>query len=110
MSKFTNKQIFEIYNTMGVSDPKFFNEKKIVNLFKLLNIEPQFDDAGKRILTPYEILGVLPQIVDNKEKPIVFAIKHKVSKIGKYDGQIKDFFYKKQKVKETNISSTSFLF
>ena len=100
MSKFTNKQIFEIYNTMGVSDPKFFNEKKIVNLFKLLNIEPQFDDAGKRILTPYEILGVLPQIVDNKEKPIVFAIKHKVSKIGRYEGQIKDFFYKKQKVKE----------
>ena len=107
MVKFTKEQLLKLYKIMGLKDPKFFNEKEIVNLYKLLKIEPQKNEDGTRVLTPYEILGVLPVFKNGKERPIVFAIKHRALKIGKYEGQITKFIYAKSKVKEEkNILQT----
>ena len=100
MENFTASGLIQLYKKMGLRDPKFYNGKNVVNLFKVLKIEPEFDEKGKRILTPYEILGVLPKFEDNAEKPIVFAIKNKTSKIGKYEGTLTSFVYKKQRIKE----------
>lgn len=100
MVNFTNEQIIEIFKMMGLNSPVFLDGKNIVNLYKLLNIVPQKNEDGSRILTPYEHLGVLPVFKDGKEVPIVFAIKNKVSKIGKYEGEVTKFIYKTSKVKE----------
>ena len=100
MSKFTSEKLAEFYKRIGLSKAEFFDGKKPVNLFKILKINPKTDDNGNRIKTPYEMLGVFPCFVNGKERPIVFAIKNRVLGIGKYEGEIKDFVYKKQKVKE----------
>lgn len=100
MRKFTNEQILKLYKIMGLKEPKFFNEKEIINLYKLLKIEPKKNLDGSRVLTPYEILGVLPVFENGEEKPIVFSIKHRAEKIGKYEGKITKFVYEKSKIKE----------
>lgn len=100
MGKFSNGGLVELYKKIGLRDPKFFNGKSVVNLFKILGVEPEMKEDGTRLLTPYEILGVLPKFSHGEEKPIVFAIKNRAVKIGKYEGQITSFIYKKQKVKE----------
>ena len=107
MNKLTNKQIILLYKKMGISSPKFLDDKNVVNLFKILKIEPQYDQAGNRLKTPYEILGVLPKFKNNKEVPIIFAIKKRISKIGNYQGKTTKFVYKYNKVKEEkNILQT----
>lgn len=100
MSKFTSEKLAEFYKRVGLSKAEFFDGKKPVNLFKILKINPKTDANGNRIKTPYEMLGVFPCFVNGVERPIVFAIKNRVLGIGKYEGEIKDFVYKKQKVKE----------
>lgn len=100
MGKFTTEKIAEFYKRVGLSNPEFFDGKKIVNLFKILKVNPQTDEDGNRIKTPYEMLGVFPKFVNGVEVPIVFAIKNRVLGIGRYEGEIKDFVYKNQKVKE----------
>lgn len=100
MDKFTKNHIVELYKKMGLRDPKFFNGVNPVNLFKVLGVEPQIKEDGTRLLTPYEVLGVLPKFDNGVEKPIVFAIKNRIKKIGKYEGQITQFIYKKSKIKE----------
>ena len=100
MDKLTNNHIVELYKKMGLKDPKFFNGVNAVNLFKILDVEPQIKEDGTRLLTPYEVLGVLPKFENGEEKPIVFAIKNRIKRIGKYEGQIVDFVYKKSKIKE----------
>ena len=100
MGKFSNGGLVELYKKIGLRDPKFFNGKSVVNLFKILGVEPVIKEDGTRLLTPYEILGVLPKFSHGEEKPIVFAIKNRATKIGKYEGQITSFIYKKQKIKE----------
>ncbi len=100
MEKFSTEQIFELYRFMGLDDPKFFDDANVVNLFRILNIEPKFNEDGSLKKTPYELLGVLPIFEDNQEKPIVFAIKNRTEKIGKYEGEELNFIYKKSKIKE----------
>ena len=100
MDKFSTKQIIELYQMMGLKDPKFLSEKNVENLFKILKIEPIFNEDGIRQLTPYELLGVLPVFEKGKEKPIVFAIKNKAEKIGKLEGMGTSFIYQKSKIKE----------
>ena len=100
MGKFTNEKLAEFYRRVGLSKAKFFDGKNPVNLFKILKINPKTDANGNRIKTPYEMLGVFPNFVNGEERPIVFAIKNRVLGIGKYEGEIKDFVYKKQKVTE----------
>ena len=68
MDKFSTKQIIELYQMMGLKDPKFLSEKNVENLFKILKIEPIFNEDGIRQLTPYELLGVLPVFEKGKEK------------------------------------------
>lgn len=100
MGKFANKGLIELYKKIGLNDPKFFSGKSVVNLFRILQAEPEIKEDGTRLLTPYEVLGVLPKFENGVEKPIVFAIKNRVSRIGKYEGQITNFVYKKPKIKE----------
>lgn len=100
MSKFTNDKIAEFYKRVGLSKAKFFDGKNPVNLFKILKFDPQTDSNGERVKTPYEMLGVFPHFVNGEEVPIVFAIKNRVLGIGKYQGEVKNFVYKKQKEKE----------
>lgn len=100
MDKFTREQIIEFYQSMGLSGPDFLSGGKIVNLYKLLEIVPEKNSNGDRLKTPYEILGVPPKFENGKEKPIVFAIKHKTIRIGKYEGRIVDFVYKRPKIVE----------
>ena len=100
MDKFSTKQIIELYQMMGLKDPEFLTEKNVENLFKILRIEPIFKEDGTRQLTPYELLGVLPVFEKGKEKPIVFAIKNKVEKIGRLEGLGTTFIYQKSKIKE----------
>ncbi len=100
MGRFTTEKIAEFYKRVGLSKAEFFDGKKPVNLFKILQAVPEVDAEGNRIKTPYELLGVFPNFKDGVEKPIVFAIKNRIFKIGNYEGAIKDFVYKKQKIKE----------
>ena len=58
MEKFTANGLIHLYKKMGLKDPKFFDEKNVVNLYKILGIEPCLNENGIRILTPYEILRV----------------------------------------------------
>ncbi len=100
MGKFTSEKIAEFYKRIGLSKAEFFDGKNPVNLFKILKINPKTDSKGARVKTPYEIIGVFPNFVNGVEKPIVFAIKNRVLGIGKYEGEINDFVYKKQKIKQ----------
>lgn len=91
----------DFYNKLGVSSEQFFVGEKIVNIFDFLNIKPQVDDEGNRKLTPYEILGILPNIQNGVEKPIIFFIKTKFKGIKlvkpKFDF---NFFYSKDSNKK----------
>ena len=40
MGKFSNGGLVELYKKIGLRDPKFFNGKSVVNLFKILGVEP----------------------------------------------------------------------
>ena len=84
MENFTNEQvklIAEFYESMGVSSVDYLVGSEIKNIFDFLSIKPDVDENGNRKLTPYELLGVLPNIVDKKERPIVFFIKNKLKNI-----------------------------
>lgn len=100
MEKFAAGGLIQLYKKMGLKDPKFFDGKNVVNLYQILGIEPNLNEDGNRVLTPYEILRVFPKFEGGEEKPIVFAIKNRARKIGKYDGQTSTFIYKRQKIKE----------
>ena len=58
MGKFTSEKIAEFYKRVGLSKAEFFDSKKPVNLFKILKVDPEIDENGNRVKTPYEILGV----------------------------------------------------
>ena len=96
-------EILKFYKTIGLNKSDFFKADNILGLYQILGIKPEFDENGNRRLTPYEILGVPPIIVNGKEVPIVFAIKNKskkVKRIGKVEGPVVDFVYKNKKVQE----------
>ena len=80
MEDITNENIevfADFYKQLGVDPERFFNGQNIINIFDFLNICPNVDSEGNRQLTPYEILGVLPNIKEGEEKPIIFFIKNK---------------------------------
>lgn len=84
MENLTNEQIIDIinfYNQCGIAEEIYLSKDGALDLFTLLKIKPEFDDEGNRILTPYELLEVVPKFRGREEVPIVFAIKHKVSKV-----------------------------
>lgn len=102
MKNFSDDEIKEFLRIIGVTDLTQKNKK--LNIFTILQISPEIDSDGKRILTPYEILGVPPKFRDGFEVPIIFAIKNKVKKIGKYSGSEKIFYYSKSNsIKKKNI-------
>ena len=78
MENFTNEQLESLiafYKQLGISADKFFVDGKIKSIFEVLQIKPDVCEDGSRKLTPYEILGLMPNIQDGKEKPIVFFVK-----------------------------------
>ncbi len=102
MSKVTEKQVEEFLDELGVDKTKEFGKSK--NLYKILGIVPEVDDEGNRLATVYEILGTPPQLRNGKEVPIVFAIKNRVKKLGRYQGSERLFFYAHQN-KNKEVSS-----
>ncbi len=101
MENFTNEQIkaaAKFYEEMGVSIGDYISGGKIKDIFNFLQIKPQVDDDGNRKLTPYEILGLLPNVENGKEKPIVFVVKNKFRAIRPFRSQVvASFDYKKSK-------------
>ena len=86
MANLTNEQIVDIinfYKSCGISEDMYLSRNGVLDLFTLLGISPEFDEDGKRLPTVYEQLSIPPNFRDGEEVPIVFAIKHKVSKINK---------------------------
>lgn len=106
MEEFSEEQIskmLKFYQDIGLSTNDFLKVDNVLDIYRILGIVPEFDENGNRKLTPYEILGVPPIIVNGREIPIVFAIKNKTKrtkKIGKTDGDLVSFVYKNKKVKD----------
>lgn len=100
MSVNSSSMFEEFYKALGIQPSQVVVGGEIRNIFKLLSFEPKFDASGQRVLTPYEILGVPPQIENGKERPIVFAIKNRVRKVGKYEGEQLNFVFKPGRVRE----------
>lgn len=104
MESLTNEQIIEIidfYELCGISEDMYLSSNGVLDLFTLLGICPEYDDNGNRLPTVYEQLSIAPKFVNGKEVPIVFAIKHRASKINK-NQEFKDtkFTYLADKTKE----------
>lgn len=106
MENFTNEQLQEFvrfYEKMGVSSTDFFVGDQVKNIFDFLGIKPEVDENGHRKLTPYELLGILPNFDDGVEKPIVFFVKNKVKNIKLVKiNSIGDFVFSKEKNKDEN--------
>ena len=86
MENLTNEQIVDIinfYKMCGISEDMYLSRNGVLDLFSLIGIAPEFDEQGNRVPTVYEQLSIAPVFRDKKEVPIVFAIKHRVSKIHK---------------------------
>lgn len=84
MENLTNEQIIDIinfYGKCGITEETYLSKDGALDLFTLLKIEPQFDEDGNRILTPYEELEIVPKFEGGVEVPIVFAIKNRVKKV-----------------------------
>lgn len=104
MESLTNEQIIEIidfYELCGISEDMYLSSNGVLDLFTLLGIRPEYDDNGNRLPTVYEQLSIAPKFVNGKEVPIVFAIKHKTTKVNK-NHEFKDtkFTYSASKAKE----------
>lgn len=97
MAKISEKDVNKFLDYIGISKS---SKNKEQNLYKILGIIPEVDDEGNRLPTPYEILQTPPQFRDGKEVPIIFAIKNRAKKIGKYLGSEKLFYYINKKVKD----------
>ncbi len=93
MAKVTDLDVERFFKILGVKEAE--GKGKSANLYQILGCLPETDENGNRLKTPYELLGVPPQFRDGKEVPIVFAIKNRAKKIGKYSGEITEFFYSK---------------
>lgn len=97
MENLTNEQIIDIinfYKFCGISEDMYLSCEGVLDLFTLLGIKPEYDESGERIPTVYEQIGIAPIFRDKKEVPIVFAIKHKVSKIHKQALETSSFTFK----------------
>lgn len=86
MENLTNEQIVDIinfYKSCGISEDMYLSSNGVLDLFTLLGISPEYDEFGNREPTVYEQLSIAPIFREGKEVPIVFAMKHKVSKVSK---------------------------
>jgi hypothetical protein len=84
MENLTNEQIIDIiefYKLCGIADETYLSKDGALDLFTLLKFKPEFDDDGNRVLTPYELLEIIPKVENGEEVPIVFAIKNRVKKV-----------------------------
>lgn len=91
MTKVTEADVDKFFRILGVKANGQGERPK--NLYQVLGCLPEVDENGNRLKTPYEFLGVPPQFRDGKEVPIVYAIKNRATKIGKYSGEITSFLY-----------------
>ncbi len=99
MDSLSNNDAVIFLKSIGLPESKFLVNGEIVDLYHLLGITPQFHSDGTRVLTPYEIIGIPPQFSDDgKEIPIVFILKNRCNKIGKFEGKTLDFLCKNKKV------------
>ncbi len=101
MENFATKQeksAAEFYQNMGVSPKDFLEGESVKDVFEFLNFEPLVDENGNRALTPYEILGLLPNMDGNIEKPIVFFVKNKIKNLSGFKSSAGfDFVFSKEK-------------
>ena len=84
MENLSNEQIIgiiEFYKKCGISEEAYLSKDGALDLFTLLKIEPEFDEDGNRVLTPYEQLEMIPKFEGGEEVPLVFAIKNRVKKV-----------------------------
>ena len=73
----------QLYELIGI-EIQYNEDGSIKDIFQLLNLQPIYDENGKRILTIYELLNILPNFDRNGvEKPNVFVIKNRVLKFAK---------------------------
>ena len=100
MDNISREEVIDFYNQIGLPEQSYVRNGKIRNIYDILGIRPRIKNNGEREVTPYEILKVPPQMVMSKEIPIIFAIKNRVGKIGKYEGDDIVFTYQSRKVKK----------
>ena len=84
MEILSNEEIIDIinfYEKCGITEETYLSKDGALDLFTLLKIEPQFDEDGNRVLTPYEELEMIPKFEGGEEVPLVFAIKNRVKKV-----------------------------
>ncbi len=92
MEKFSNEEIVQMLNECGLGG--LVNESDEIDLHAILGFDPEVDEEGQRVLSPYEILRVAPVIDENgNEKPIVFSIRNIAKKIGHFSGEGGSFIY-----------------
>ena len=84
MEILSNEEIIDIinfYEKCGITEETYLSKDGALDLFTLLKIEPEFDEDGNRVLTPYEQLEMIPKFEGGEEVPLVFAIKNRVKKV-----------------------------
>lgn len=92
------------YKKMGVTADKYLKGGNVRNIYDFLGIVPKFNDNGERQQTPYEILGVLPNIEGATEKPIVFFVRNKIKNLKpvKTSNHLDLSFSKEKNLKKTD--------
>lgn len=93
MDKISTNEAINFFKFLELPENRFMVNGKVVDIYTILGFEPEFRSDGTRKLTPYELIGIPPQFYpDGRERPIVFCLKNKVRKLGKYEGENKEFF------------------
>lgn len=106
MAKVTEADVSKFFKIIGVNDSG--SRGRSANLYRVLGVLPETDEDGNRIKTPYEHLGVPPQFRNGKEVPIVFAIKNRVAKVGRFTGSDLLFYYsKRNKIRQTQSQTNT---
>lgn len=96
MENLTNEQIIniiEFYKMCGIADETYLSKDGALDLFTLLKFKPEFDEDGNRLLTPYELLEIIPKVENGEEVPIVFAIKNRVKRVSHNPMRLGTFTY-----------------
>ena len=75
----TDQDLIDMYNKAGI--PIIYDEEgRLKNIFELLGVSETYDENGRRILTIYEQLGIVPRFTkQGVEIPTVLVIKNKIN-------------------------------
>mgnify|MGYP003571314266 CR=1 FL=1 len=101
------RKLRELYQLLGI-EVQYNDDGSIKDLYQLLGISKLTDENGKRILTSYELLGILPRFnMWAIELPNVFAIKNRIKKVARGIAQPFILLYKPMAAKDNKDKPTT---